>query len=162
MFRFLAILLIILSSTSFASFAIEVEVRYSDKFLKQLESDLGIREGEILSKSIIANIDKVFSKTSINPLRIVVTIEGAKPNKPTMQQLSGNAGLSHSGSFGVGGMALRATVIGPNGEPSTQIRNSWYSNDIYSAKYTGTWSDANRASRRFARHLKKSLQKETR
>lgn len=162
MYRFLAILLIILSSTCFASFAIEVEVRYSDKFQKQLESDLGIREGEILSKSIIANIDKVFSKTSINPLRVVVTIEGAKPNKPTMQQLIGNAGLSHSSSFGVGGMALRATVIDPNGEHSTQIRKSWYSNDIYSAKYTGTWSDANRASRRFARHLKKLLQKESR
>lgn len=162
MTRFLAILLFTLSLMRFASFAIEVEVRYSDEFLKQLESDLGIREGEILSKSIVANIHKVFSRTSIQPTRIVVTIEGAKPNKPTMQQLGANAGLSHSGSFGVGGMALSATVVGSNGKHSTQIRKSWYSNDIYSAKYTGTWSDANRASRRFARHLKKLLRKESR
>ena len=161
MTKILTIILITLISIGYPSFALEIEIRYSYEFMKQLETDLGEREGEILGKSISYDIRKVFADTSIQPNHILVTIEKAKPNKPTLGQLSGKAGLSHGSSYGTGGMAVSAIVVGANGRQYAPIRESWFSDDIYSAKYSGTWSDANRVSRRFAKLLKKSLVNES-
>ncbi len=161
MFRILVISFFALSMLIDLGEAVEVEVEYSDSFLKHLETELGLREGEFLRKYINADIRKTFSKNAQQVSRVVVTIEGAKPNKPTIEQLSRNAGLSHSGSFGIGGMSLSAIVFGNKGETSGVIRHSWFGDDIYATQHFGTWSDAKRASRKLAKILKKSLLEES-
>lgn len=162
MLRFLVISLTVLSMLSFSGRALEVvEVNFSDTFSDRLENEFGMREAEILREIIARDIYRVDRKTKIQLSRAVVTIEAAKPNKPTLEQLSGNAGLSYSGSFGIGGMTLNAVFIDSSGRTSRALRESWFGDDIQSAKHLGTWGDARRASRRFAKKLKKAIKEDS-
>lgn len=161
MFRILAISVFVLSLLTNLGEAVEVEVKYSDSFLQHMETELGVREGVFLRKFIIADVRKTLRNSTTEVSRIVVTIQRAKPNKPTLEQLSENAGLSHSGSFGIGGMSLSAVVFSTIGETSRVIKHSWFGDDIYAAKRFGTWSDAKRASRKFSKMLRKALKEDS-
>lgn len=158
MLRFTVISLTVLSVLSFSGRALEVvEVNFSDTFSDMLQNEFGMREAEILREIIARDLYRVDRKAKIQLSRAVVTIEAAKPNKPTLEQLSGNAGLSYSGSFGVGGMTLNAVFIDSNGRTSRAIHESWFGDDLHSAKHLGTWGDARRASKRFAKKLKRAI-----
>ena len=162
MLRFLVVSLTVLSVLSFSGRALEVvEVNFSETFSDSLENEFGMREAEILREIIARDLYRVDRKTKIPFSRAVVTIEAAKPNKPTLEQLSGNPGLSYSGSFGVGGMTLNAIFTDSNGRTSRAIHESWFGDDIQSATHLGTWGDARRASRRFAKKLKKAIEEDS-
>jgi hypothetical protein len=80
-----------------------------------------------------------------------LVIEDAKPNRPTMQQMTKTPGLSFQ-SRGIGGAKITGAYTSSDGV-STPISYSWYETDIRNTYASGTWSDAETTFDRFARRL---------
>ena len=121
----------------------------------------GDKDIERLTERLESKLEKKFAKkgiqisdTASTVLRI--TIEDAKPNRPTFRQLSVEPGLSYE-SFGIGGAELQAELIAAGGQSLGTMSYKYYENDIRDAKYGGTWGDAHRAFGRFASKAAKTL-----
>ncbi len=121
----------------------------------------GERDLERLIQRLETKVEKKFSKkgiqisdTASTVLRI--TIEDAKPNRPTFKQLGVEPGLSYE-SFGNGGAELQAELIAAGGQSLGTMSYRYYETDIRDAKYGGTWGDAHRAFGRFASKAAKTL-----
>jgi len=121
----------------------------------------GDRDIERLTERLESKLEKKFankgievSDTASTVLRI--TIEDAKPNRPTFNQLSKQPGLSFQ-SFANGGAELEADLIAAGGESLGTMSYRYYETDIRYAKFGGTWNDANRAFSRFASKAAKTL-----
>ena len=82
-----------------------------------------------------------------------LVIEDAKPNRPTLREMSAKPGLSYS-SFGVGGARIGGEYRATSGSP-TPVHYSWYESDIRWAETSSTWSDADRAFDKLAARLAK-------
>lgn len=121
----------------------------------------GDRDLERLTERLQSKLEAKFTKkgievsdTASTVLRI--TIEDAKPNRPTFKQLSKEPGLSFE-SFGIGGAELQAELIAAGGKSLGTMSYRYYENDIRDAKFGGTWGDAHRAFSRFASKAAKTL-----
>jgi len=121
----------------------------------------GERDIERLTERLESKLEKKFaqkgievSDTASTVLRI--TIEDAKPNRPTFNQLSKEPGLSFR-SFGNGGAELQAELIAAGGQSLGTMSYRYYENDIRYAQNSATWNDANRAFSRFAGKAAKVL-----
>ena len=136
--------------------AADINISFSDEFTESLNDDYGVREGEYLVKLLKADFEREFRDEMSDISAINVTIEAAKPNRPTMKQMSDEIGLSFE-SFSIGGAELTGEVIGLNGETVANLNYDWYENDIRWAQHLSTWSDANRTFGRFASKLSKTL-----
>ena len=147
--------LALLGAAGFAH-AQEIVVQYSDDFTESLQEDLGEREGTYLSEKLTKDITEAFAKNGVSAHRVVVTIEDAAPNRPTFTQLSDRIGLSPR-SFSVGGLDVTGEALGADGDVLAQVEYDYYTHDIRDAQNRGTWSDARRASKRFAHRLAKAL-----
>ncbi|MEP1144673.1 MAG: hypothetical protein ABJH52_13210 [Henriciella sp.] len=137
--------------------ATEVAVTYSDDFAEELADNYGEREGETLTEDIIEDLDHAFERAGVSPAKVDITIVNAKPNRPTFQQLTDEPGLDALRSISIGGMKLVGTVYDAEGEVVATQEYGWFENDIRDAFGGSTWSDANRASRRFAKKLATEL-----
>ncbi len=131
--------------------AVTVEAKYSDDFKTKLEDDLGAREGRVLTDIISQKIEKQFAGTGAE--RVVVTIEDAKPNRPTMHQVSEKIGLDPIRSFSIGGAKLSGVAYDASGREIGKFDYKWYETDITMAQYQTTWHDARWAIDRFARRF---------
>lgn len=127
----------------------------SEDFQEDLEDDLGERELEYLTEEIREDLSRELGKAGVSPARIDVTILDAKPNRPTFEQV-GRRGLSLQ-SFSIGGMDLRAVAYGSDDSVLGELEYGWFENDIRWAQGRGTWTDARRASSKFARKFAKVL-----
>ena len=121
----------------------------------------GDRDIEHLTERLESKLEQKFAKkgilisdTASTILRI--TIEDAKPNRPTFNQLSVQPGLSFN-SFGNGGAELEAELIAAGGQSLGTMSYRYYENDIRYAKFGGIWNDAHRAFGRFASKAAKTL-----
>jgi len=137
--------------------ATEVAVTYSDDFAEELADNYGEREGETLTEEIIEDLDRAFDKAGVSPARVDVVIVDAKPNRPTFQQLSDRPGLDAIRSISIGGMELTGTAYDDAGNVIATHEYGWFENDIRDVIAAATWSDANRASRRFAKKFAEQL-----
>lgn len=137
--------------------AANIDVSYSDDFQEKLEDDYGPKEGEKLAEDIRDDIEHAFKKANIDPARVTVVIVDAKPNRPTMQQLSDKPGLDMLRSKSIGGMDLKGIAYDADGNVIAEIEYDWYESDIRNVVAASVWSDANRASRRFAKELTEAL-----
>ena len=137
--------------------ATEVTVTYSEDFAEDLAEDYGEREGSVLTEEIIEDLNRALTKAEISPARVDVTINDARPNRPTMEQTRKKPGLDMFRSKSLGGMDLTGTAYDADGNVIGEITYDWYETDIRDVFGAGTWSDANRASNRFAKKLAKSL-----
>lgn len=137
--------------------ATEVTVTYSEDFAEDLTEDYGEREGSILTEDIIEDLNRAFGKAEISPARVDVTINDAKPNRPTIEQTRNKPGLDMFRSRSLGGMDLTGVAYDADGNIVAEITYDWYEFDIRDSFGVGTWSDANRASRRFAKKLAKEI-----
>ncbi|MEP7210222.1 MAG: hypothetical protein ABI740_05235, partial [Alphaproteobacteria bacterium] len=88
------------------AFAVTVETKFSPEFQKKLDKDLGVREGEVLSDSLSRKIERIFDRKGVKADHVVVTIDDAVPNRPTMGQVSNKLGLDPIRSIGIGGAKL--------------------------------------------------------
>lgn len=127
----------------------------SADFQEKLEDDYGEREFDYLAGEIREDLTRELDKAGITPARIDITIEDAKPNRPTFEQL-GAGGLSFQ-SYSIGGMELKATAYDAAGEIMAELEYDWFETDIRDARFNSTWGDARRASGRFARKFAKKL-----
>ncbi len=136
--------------------AAEVNVGFSDEFTEELTEEYGEREGDVLTKRIVTDLERALDKQGVDVARIDVTILDAKPNRPTMEQMSATPGLSFQ-SISIGGMALEATAYDADGNELASKEYSWYENNIRDVIGSSTWSDARRTSRRFATRFAETL-----
>lgn len=140
-----------------AAAATEVAVSYSEDFAEELADNYGEREGERLSEDITEDLSFAFNKVGVNPARVEVTIINAKPNRPTMEQLSDRPGLDGFRSISLGGMELTGTAYDADGNVLATQEYEWFESNIRDVIGTAVWTDANRASRRFAKKLATQL-----
>jgi len=138
---------------SAAACATTINVSFSEEFAEKLEDEYGVREGERLSEEIIEDIQRELEKAGVEAAQIDVTILDAKPNRPTLEQVSDRPGLDPFRSISIGGMSLVGSVHHLDGVTVTEVEYKWYENDIRQSVGTGTWWDANRVSRRFAQRV---------
>ena len=73
--------------------ALTVETTVSAEFQTKLEKDYGLREREVLVEALTRKVEAVLAKKGVVADRVVVTLEDAKPNRPTFQQVSDRPGL---------------------------------------------------------------------
>ncbi len=137
--------------------ATEVAVTYSEDFAEELSENFGEREGETLTEEIIEDLDRAFDKAGVAPARVDVLIVNAKPNRPTFQQMSDRPGLDPIRSISLGGMKLEGTAYDADGNILATQEYGWFENSIQDVIGSGTWTDANRASRRFAKKFAAQL-----
>ena len=121
----------------------------------------GDRDLERLTERLQSKLEKKFTQKGIQvsdaaPTVLRITIEDAKPNRPTFNQLSKEPSLSFE-SFGNGGAELQAELIASGGQSLGTMSYKFYETDIRDAKYGGTWGDAHRAFGRFASKAAKNL-----
>lgn len=137
--------------------AADIEISYSSEFQEKLQDDYGTREGERLADDIRKDIEREFGKANIDPARVSIMIVDAKPNRPTMQQMSDKPGLDMLRSKSIGGMDLKGTAYDAAGTPIAELEYDWFETSIDRVVASGVWGDANRASRRFARKFADEL-----
>lgn len=138
--------------------ALTVETRISPEFQEKLQDDYGVREADILSKQLTTTIQTQFSRLGGGKAeRVVVTIHDAKPNRPTMQQLSDRIGLDPIRSIGVGGAKVSGIAYDASGNQVGTLDYDWYETDISQVIAASTWHDARWAFDRFARKFAKNL-----
>ena len=121
----------------------------------------GERDLERLTERLESKLEKKLMKKGIEvsdsaSTVLRITIEDARPSRPTFQQLSVEPGLSFK-SFGLGGAELEAELIAAGGRSLGTMSYEWYENDIRDARFGGTWDDAHRAFGRFASKAAKTL-----
>jgi hypothetical protein len=123
----------------------------------------GDRAIEYLLEEMEEEIVEDFAKRGLTlsdsaPTLLRVTIVGAKPNRPTFNQLSKDASLSFQ-SFGTGGADMMAEFISAGGNVLGTAKYDYYSSfgDRPHIQASGTWTDANRAFSRFSNKLSKTL-----
>ena len=137
--------------------ATEIAVTYSDDFAEELADNYGEREGEKLTEDILDDLHRAFEKAGVDPAKVDVEIVNAKPNRPTFEQLSSEPGLDAFRSISIGGMELVGTVYDAEGNVVATQEYCWFENIIRDVVGSATWTDANRASRRFATKLAAQL-----
>ena len=71
--------------------ALTVEAKVSTEFQKKLDDDIGAREAAGPDRRAHPKINNAFAQQGVKADRVVVTIEDAKPNRPTMEQVSEQA-----------------------------------------------------------------------
>ncbi len=137
--------------------AADVTVNYSEDFAEALEDNYGVREGERLTRTIRKDLEQALERRGVDVARIEVTINDAKPNRPTIQQASDRPGLDMIRSISIGGMDLSARAFDGEGNLVAELQYDWYENSIRDVIGASTWWDAGRASDRFSRKLAKQL-----
>ena len=140
-----------------AAGAMTVQVGVSDAFQEKLEDDYGVRETEILQESLTHKIERAFEKAGVKAERVVITIEDARPNRPTFQQLGDKVGLDPIRSFGTGGAKVTGVAYDAAGAEIGRQEYDWYETDIRQSFGVSTWYDASYAFGRFATRFAKSL-----
>lgn len=133
--------------------AAEINIGYSTEFQEKLSEDYGMREGDKLSEDVRKDLEHAFNKAGVDPATVSVTIVDAKPNRPTMQQMSNQPGLDGIRSKSIGGMTLKGVAVDASGQVIGDVEYDWYETNIENVIASSVWSDANRASRNFAKRL---------
>ena len=139
------------------AFAVTVETKFSPAFQKKLDKDLGVREGEILSNELTRRIEKSFAKQGVKADHVVVTIEDAAPNRPTLGQVSNKIGLDPIRSISIGGAKLSGSAYDASGKEIGTLSYDWYETDISQVVGYTTWTDAEQTFGRFATKLAKKI-----
>jgi hypothetical protein len=157
---FLAVAMIALTGAAAAEPVTIAPVAVSTELQAEIDNTLGAREADYLKTDVLNRLGRElqaqgFTLSESAPLQIAVTIEAAKPNRPTFEQLRATPGLDFARSFSVGGASLTAK-ISRQGQADETVRYRWFDSDIEFARYRSTWSDAQRAIRRFSSDVAKA------
>ena len=140
-----------------AASALTVETRMSVDFQKKLDKDYGVREANTLTAALTSKIENQFARQGVTADRVVVTIEDAKPNRPTFQQVSDKPGLDPIRSISIGGAHLVGIAYDASGKEIGTLDYDWYETDLSNVIAATTWSDARWTFDRFARRFADKL-----
>ena len=137
--------------------ALTVETKFSADFQKKLEKDYGVREAKVLTDALVRKVETAFAKQGVKADRVVVTIEDAKPNRPTMQQVMDKPGLDAIRSISLGGAELTGVAYDASGAQIAEFKYDWYESDLSNTLGAGTWTDARWTFDRFANRFADKL-----
>lgn len=137
--------------------ALTVEAKVSAEFQAKLEKDYGIREREVLVDALTRKVEAILTKKGVAADRVVVTIEDAKPNRPTFQQVSDRPGLDPMRSISLGGAHITGVAYDASGKEIGKAEVDRYETDLTNSIGAATWSDARWTFDRFARRLADSI-----
>ncbi|MEO1643479.1 MAG: hypothetical protein AAFR74_09095 [Pseudomonadota bacterium] len=137
--------------------ATTVNVSFSEDFAEKLTEDYGEREGPRLIEEVTEDVTRQFEKRGLEVARVDIVIIDAKPNRPTFQQQLDRPGLDGFRSISVGGMSLEGTAFDEAGNAIGSKSYKFFETDIRDVIGSTTWTDARRASDRFARRFAKEL-----
>jgi len=151
--RFALVALAGLALTAAPASALTVEAKVSPAFQTKLEDDYGVREAKVLIESLTSKLESQFARQGVRADHVVVTIEDAKPNRPTFQQVSDTPGLDPIRSISVGGARVTGTAYDARGTAIGTLEYDWYETDLTNVVATTTWSDARQSFDRFARRF---------
>ena len=146
-----------LAFTALPASALTVETKLSTEFQKKLEDDYGTREAKLLTDALVKKVEAAFVRQGVKAERVVVTIEDAKPNRPTMQQVQKKPGLDSMRSISLGGAELTGIAYDASGAEIGRLNYDWYENDLTNVVGAGTWSDARWTFGRFANRFADKL-----
>jgi len=131
------------------------QVSFSPEFQVSLDEELGAREGEYLRQAVTDSVNAALARSgAAGRASIEISIIDADPNRPTMQQLSGNIGLDGLRSVSIGGAELQAIIRAPDGRVLAEVTHRRYDHSL--ADINGppdTWQAARRAINQFARKV---------
>ena len=117
---------------------------------------------QTLVESLEGKMTRRFTKKGISvsddaPVTLRVTIEDAKNNRPTGNQLGNQPGLSFK-SIAQGGAKMSADLIDQDGTSLGTMTYTYYENDFNRGPISvGIWQDAKRSFDRFASRAAKTL-----
>jgi len=137
--------------------ALTVEAKVSTDFQKKLDDDIGVRESKILTDTLTRKISNVFAERGVKAERVVVTIEDAKPNRPTFEQVSNKPGLDPMRSISVGGARVTGIAYDASGAEIGRLDYDWYETSLENVVAATTWTDARTAFDRFSRRFAEKL-----
>ena len=137
--------------------ALTVETKMSTAFQEKLDDDIGVREARVLSDALTQKLTRVFTEQGVQAERIVVTIEDARPNRPTMEQVSQKPGLDSMRSISLGGAKLSGIAYNAAGQEIGRFDYRWYETDLSNVVAATTWSDARSTFDKFARRFADKL-----
>lgn len=154
----------ILAATALASLAmtlpasaLTVDAKVSPEFQKKLDDDIGAREAATLTEAVTRKVTDVFTARGIQADRVVVTIEDARPNRPTFQQASDKPGLDVMRSISIGGAKVSGVAFDASGRELGRLDYNWYENDLSNVIGSATWTDARTTFARFANRFADKL-----
>jgi hypothetical protein len=126
----------------------------------KLDKDYGQREARILKEELQRSVDRTLQKVGKSRVAFVdLTIEDAKPNKPTFQQLARNSSLSYSGSYSLGGARVQAKLYDSSGALLGTVSHEYYSSSLADITSEYGWADADRAFNGAARKIRKEAER---
>jgi len=125
------------------------------------EKDLQKLQDRLLKKLTQRFTKYGVSQSDVASATLKVTIEDARNNRPTFEQISREVGLSQQ-SFANGGAEISAVLVSADGTELGTMEYSFFENNIEDAYFSGTWSDANRSIDRFAKRAAKTLSEPSR
>lgn len=137
--------------------ALTVEAKVSADFQKKLEDDIGVRESAILTDMLSKKVERAFAAKGAKAERVVVTIEDARPNRPTMEQVSSKPGLDPMRSISIGGARITGIAYDASGKEIGTLDYNWYETDLNNVIAATTWSDARTSFDRFANRFAAKL-----
>jgi hypothetical protein len=137
--------------------ALTVEAKISPEFQKKLDEDYGVREAKVLSNYLVSKIEGHFARQGVQADRVVVTIEDAKPNRPTFHQVSSRPGLDPIRSISIGGAHLTGIAYDASGKEIGALDYDWYETSLENTMTSTTWTDARWTFDRFARRFADKL-----
>jgi hypothetical protein len=137
--------------------ALTVEAKVSTEFQTKLEKDYGPREASVLTDALTKKLESIFAREGVKAERVVVTIEDAKPNRPTWQQVSEKPGLDPMRSISVGGAKVSGIAYDVSGAELGTFTYDWYETDLSNVIAAATWTDARSTFDRFARRFADKL-----
>lgn len=137
--------------------ALTVETKTSTEFQKKLDDDLGTREAKTLTDTLSRKITNVFASRGVSADRVIVTIEDARPNRPTFKQATDKPGLDVMRSISIGGAHVSGIAYDASGKEIGRFEDKWYETDIANVVAASTWSDARTSFDRFARRFADQL-----
>ncbi len=137
--------------------ALTVEAKVSTTFQKKLEDDIGVRESAVLTGMLSKKVERAFAAKGVKADRVVVTIEDARPNRPTMEQVSSKPGLDPIRSISLGGARITGIAYDASGREIGTFDYNWYETDLNNVIAATTWTDARTSFDRFAHRFADKL-----
>lgn len=134
-------------------------VALSAEYQTKVDEEIGDRDSQVLNAFVTRTVSRALTQrggeiSQDAPMRVEITIVDADPNRPTWEEMRKTPGLSQFWSVSTGGAELQAILRGSDGRVLSEVNHRYYSNSI--ADLIGspdTWSDAHRATYRFARKV---------
>ncbi len=115
--------------------------------------EYGARDVDRLLARLDDQAEAALARSPYAGARLELVVDDAVPNRPTFEQLADRPGLSmDSIGIGIGGAEVSGQLVMPDGA-RIPVSYRWFETSLAHTFAAATWSDAERAFRRFCRNL---------